>query len=85
MPELPGCSGAPVRDGGRLGCGIGTPVVGSETLRMVRGFCDFCGMVDDVNGSVVRDNVRFTRGRRGGPSRWLSTEGLRVTPVGKVT
>ena len=60
------------------------PVEGSETLRVVLG-CGFCGIVGDVNGPVVRDKARFGRGWCGGPCRWPSTEGLRATPVGKVT
>ena len=31
------------------------------------------------------EQYRFTRGRRGEPPQWLSTEGPRVTPVGKAT
>ena len=80
---FPGCSGAPARDGGRLGCGVGAPAEGSETLRVVQGLCGLCGIVGDVNGSAVKDKARFAR--RGGPSRRLSTEGPRVMLIGKVT
>ena len=63
--EPPVCSGGPVLDGGRFGCNIGMLAGGSETLRMVLGFGDCCGIIDDADGSVVRDTTRFVRGRPG--------------------
>ena len=69
MLGLPGCSGGPVRDGGRLCCGSGLFVEGSETLRIALGFCCFCGIVGDVDGLVSRDKARFAREWRGGSSR----------------
>ena len=38
-------------DGGPIGCGVGTFVEGSETLRVVRGFCD----LRDIAGGLLRD------------------------------
>lgn len=63
--ELPVCSGAPVLDGGRLGCEMGMVTDGSETLRVVLGLGGLFDIVDDGDGSVVRDKTRFARGRRG--------------------
>jgi hypothetical protein len=83
--ELPVYSGAPDLDGGRLGCEIGMLAEGSETLRVVLGLDDLCGVVGNADGSVVRDKARFGRGRLGWPPRWPSTEGRRTIPVGKGT
>jgi hypothetical protein len=69
MFGLPRCSGTPVRGVGRFGCGVGMFVKGTEPLRVVLGFCGFCGIVGDVGGSVLTDEARFVRGRRGGSSR----------------
>jgi hypothetical protein len=65
MFKLPGCPGAPVRDGGRCGRGIGVLFGGSETLRLVLDFCGFGGTVGDPGGSMVRDSALLARGRRG--------------------
>lgn len=65
--ELPVCSGAPALDGGRFGCETGMLAEGSEILRIVLGFCEFCGIVGGTDGWMVRDKTRFVRGRRG----WL--------------
>ena len=59
------CSGGPDLEGGRFGCEIGMLEEGSETLRVVLGFGDSCGIVGDADGSAVGDKIRFARGRRG--------------------